>query len=42
MTQQKQIPATAELKGTKRSKNGVEKATDDYHFEKFKKQYRRF
>ncbi|KAF6200782.1 hypothetical protein GE061_005228 [Apolygus lucorum] len=28
-------------KGTKR-KGGVEKATDDYHFEKFKKQYRKY
>ncbi|XP_057334977.1 splicing factor C9orf78 [Microplitis mediator] len=26
----------------KRSKDGVEKATDDYHYERFKKQFRRF
>ncbi|XP_066901572.1 splicing factor C9orf78 homolog, partial [Halyomorpha halys] len=31
-------PVNREVKGTKRNRGGVEKATDDYHFEKFKKQ----
>lgn len=36
-------PVNKDLKGTKRNRGGgVEKATDDYHFEKFKKQYKRF
>ncbi|BET00008.1 Hepatocellular carcinoma-associated antigen 59 [Nesidiocoris tenuis] len=43
--QQNHRPASAtkptEDKGVKR-KGGAEKATDDYHFEKFKKQYRKY
>lgn len=40
--QQKQVSLNNESRAVKRNRNGVEKATDDYHFEKFKKQYRRF
>uniref|UniRef100_A0A224XUP7 Telomere length and silencing protein 1 homolog n=1 Tax=Panstrongylus lignarius TaxID=156445 RepID=A0A224XUP7_9HEMI len=36
------LPSEKPVKGNKRDRNGAEKATDDYHFEKFKKQYRRF
>lgn len=36
------LPSEKPVKGNKRERHGAEKATDDYHFEKFKKQYRRF
>lgn len=37
----KRLDAREQEKGNKRKENG-EKATDDYHYERFKKQFRRF